>query len=113
MADSGPASADALKMDVAALNAFLRDAFPHSTDGTGGTVVIAEPGHVRMQLQSNDGHLRPGGIVSGPTQMALTDSAAYARLLRLGRRSVVADLRLWTDDEMRPVGQASVTYMLP
>jgi len=147
MADGEPASANALKMDVAALNAFLRDAFPHSTDGTRGTVVIAEPGHVRMQLQSNDGHLRPGGIVSGPTQMALTDSAAYAlvlahigpvamavtsslnyqflrpcrpglvtadaRLLRLGRRSVVADLRLWTDDEMRPVGQASVTYMLP
>lgn len=134
-------------MDVAALNTFLRDAFPNSFDGTRGTVVSAEPGHIRMQLLTGDEHLRPGRIVSGPTQMALTDSAAYvlvlahigpvamavtsslnyqflrpcrpgllnadARLLRLGRRSVVLDVRIWTDDETKPVGQASVTYMLP
>ena len=147
MADADPISADMLRMDAGALNAFLRDAFPHSRDGTRGNVILAEPGHIRMHLATNDSHLRPGGIVSGPTQMALTDSAAYvlvlahigpvamavtsslnyqflrpcrpgqlvadARLLRLGRRSVVLDVRIWTDDEERPVGQASVTYMLP
>lgn len=134
-------------MDAPALNAFLQQAFPKSSDGTRGTVILAEPGHVRMQLHTGEGHLRPGGIVSGPTQMALTDSAAYvlvlahigpvamavtsslnyqflrpcrpglitadARLLRLGRRSAVLDVRVWTDRENRPIGQASVTYMLP
>ena len=81
MADADPISADMLKMDAGALNAFLRDAFPHSRDGTRGNVILAEPGHIRMHLATNDSHLRPGGIVSGPTQMALTDSAAYVLVL--------------------------------
>lgn len=147
MVDAGQASADALMMDVEALNAFLSASFPNMRDGTRGTVVGAEPGHIQMHLMTGDVHLRPGGIVSGPTQMALTDSAAYAlvlahigpvamavtsslnyqflrpcrpgllvadaRLLRLGRRSVVIDVRIWTDDEAKPAGQASVTYMRP
>lgn len=147
MADTPPNSPDRLKLDADALNTFLRDAFPNSAEGTRGVVVLAEPGHVRMQIRSGDAHLRPGGIVSGPTQMALTDSAAYAlvlahigpvamavtsslayqflrpcrpglitadaHLLRLGRRSAVLDVRLWTDDAAKPVGQASVTYMIP
>lgn len=147
MAEAVQPSADALAMDAGALNAFLDEAFPNRQDGTRGVVVAAAPGHVRMQLKTGDVHLRPGGIVSGPTQMALTDSVSYAlvlahigpvamavtsalnyqflrpcrpgllvadgRLLRLGRRSVVIDVHIWTDDEAKPVGQASVTYMLP
>jgi uncharacterized protein (TIGR00369 family) len=140
-------SAGALAMNAGALNDFLDEAFPNRQDGTRGVVVTAVPGHVRMQLMTGDVHLRPGGIVSGPTQMALADSASYAlvlahvgpvamavtsalnyqflrpcrpglltadgRLLRLGRRSVVINVQIWTDDEAKPVGQASVTYMLP
>lgn len=63
----------------------------------------------------------------GPVAMAVTSSLNYqflracpfapvhadARLLRLGRRLVVMDVRLWGDDEASPVGQASVTYALP
>lgn len=134
-------------MDADALNAFLKSAFPHAKDGTRGKVVIAEPGHVRQELTPSEANLRPGGIVSGPTQMALADSCAYALvlahigpvamavtsslnysflrpcrpglvtadgfLLRLGRRSAVMDVRLWTDDVAKPVGQANVTYMIP
>lgn len=140
-------SADVLAMDASALNTFLDAAFPNRQDGTRGVVVSAIPGHIRMQLMTGDVHLRPGGIVSGPTQMALADSASYAlvlahvgpvamavtsalnyqflrpcrpgllnadgRLLRLGKRSVIIDVQIWTDDEAKPVGQASVTYMLP
>ncbi|KPF80100.1 thioesterase [alpha proteobacterium AAP81b] len=63
----------------------------------------------------------------GPVAMAVTSSLNYqflracsfrtvhadARLLRLGRRLVVTDVRLWSDDEATPVGQAAVTYALP
>lgn len=144
MTDAPPA-ADRLRMDAAALNAFLRQAFPHAERPDG--VLLAVPGHVRVQLVPDETQLRPGGIVSGPTLMGLADRAAYAlvlahigpvamavtssltyhflracpfapvhadaRLLRLGRRLVVMDVRLWSDDEAAPVGQASVTYAVP
>lgn len=63
----------------------------------------------------------------GPVAMAVTSSLTYhflracepvpvnadARLLRLGRRLAICDVRLWTQDADRPVGQASVCYALP
>ena len=91
--------------------------------------------------------LRPGGLISGPTQMGFADMAAYAlvlahigpvamavtsalnyqflrpcrpgplfadaHMLRLGRRLAVMDVRIWTDDADKPVGQANVTYAIP
>ncbi|HEX4197350.1 MAG TPA: PaaI family thioesterase [Caulobacteraceae bacterium] len=38
------------------------------------------------------------------------DIKVEARLLSLGRRNVVCDVRLWTEDEERPAAQATVTY---
>src|SRR3546814_17265299 len=38
---------------------------------------------------------------------------AEATLLRLGKRLAVMDVRLYTDDASRPVGQANVTYAIP
>ncbi len=139
--------ADRLRMDVPALNAFLRSAFPHAPADQLEGVIAAWPGFVRCRLVPDAGHLRPGGIVSGPTQMGLADRAAYvlvlahigpvamavtstltinflraceavpvtadARLLRLGRRLAVADVRIWTTDPDRPAAQASVTYAIP
>jgi uncharacterized protein (TIGR00369 family) len=140
-------AAAAIMMDVDALNAFLGQAFPESSRDSRGLVIDVAPGRVRTALTPGPANLRPGGIVSGPTQMALADTAAYAlvlahigpvamavtsslsyqflracpvgtlyadaSLLKLGRRLVVSDVRLWVDDETRPVGQASVTYALP
>ena len=40
-----------------------------------------EPGFARLRQAPDDSMLRPGGIVSGPTQMALADRAAYAVIL--------------------------------
>ncbi len=40
-----------------------------------------EPGFVRLRQMVEDTMLRPGGIVSGPTQMAVVDRAAYAVIL--------------------------------
>lgn len=78
---AGVPSADQVRMDAAALNAFLEQAFPGSDPASRGQVVEAKPGLVRLTLQSKDANLRPGGLVSGPTQMALADTAAYALVL--------------------------------
>lgn len=40
-----------------------------------------EPGFARLRQSAETAMLRPGGIVSGPTQMALADRAAYAVIL--------------------------------
>lgn len=41
------------------------------------------------------------------------DIHAEGRLLRLGRRSAVCDIRLWTESPDRLAAQASVTYAIP
>ncbi len=37
-----------------------------------------QDGHVIMRMEVGSRHIRPGGYISGPTQMALADHAAYA-----------------------------------
>jgi uncharacterized protein (TIGR00369 family) len=142
-----PISSGAIRLDADALNAFMAEAFPHSKPGSRGHVVSAAPGHVQARLDPNEQALRPGGLISGPTQMGFADMAAYAlvlahigpvamavtsalnyqflrpclpkpltaeaTLLRLGKRLAVMDVRIWTDDAEKPVGQASVTYAIP
>lgn len=136
-----------LVMDVDALNEFLVAAFP----GAPRMYTVAHSGEdgVRLHLPFDEGQLRPGGTVSGPTMMAMADAAAWmatlarigpvalsvtssltinflakpgqadlhaaGRLLRLGRRQSVSEVRLWSDggtpDE--PVAFATVTYAIP
>jgi uncharacterized protein (TIGR00369 family) len=146
-ADLAIPSADRLRLDIDALNSFLLGAFPGSDHDTMGRVIEASPGHVRMVIKPGERSLRPGALVSGPTQMALADVAAYALvlahvgpvamavtssltihflrgcrlgevfadagLLRLGKRTVAVDVRIWTDRADRLVAQATVAYALP
>lgn len=140
-------SADRLKLDAEGLMAFLRGAFPQAPPEFLGEVLEARPGFVRLQRRSNPWDLRPGNLVSGPTQMGLVDSVAYllvaahcgplemavtthlnmqflrpcppgsliadASLLKLGRRLVNMDVRIWTDRPEKPVAHATVSYALP
>lgn len=142
-----PVSSSALRLDAEALNDFMADAFPNSAPGSRGRVVSVEPGRLVARQEPAETMLRPGGLISGPTQMGLADMAAYAlvlahigpvamavtsalnyqflrpclpeplnaeaTLLRLGKRLAVMDVRLYTDDASRPVGQANVTYAIP
>ena len=60
------------------INQFLAKAF------SGGTppVVEAADGHTaRCRITYNPNQIRPGGTLSGPTMMALADTAAYALVL--------------------------------
>ncbi|TRW95420.1 PaaI family thioesterase [Paracoccus sp. M683] len=69
----------ALAMDAAALNAFLANDFEQVApdfviDSVAEDVLIA-------RLKVKDGHLRPGGTVSGPSMFGLADLAIYTAIL--------------------------------
>ena len=147
MTGHAPPLPDALRIDAAALDAFIAAAFTAIPAARRPRTLFANPGHVRMLLTPDAACLRPGNIVSGPTLMGLADHAAYAlvlahigpvamavtsslnfqflracppepvtadaRLLRLGKRLAVIDVRIWTATEDRCVGQAVVTYAIP
>ena len=68
-------------MSVAELEAFFRKAFPDVAEEHHARIDAIELGRVRLTLPKGALGLRPGGIVSGPTQMGLADRAAYAVIL--------------------------------
>ena len=76
-----PPNAGRLRMDGAALNAFLGRAFPLAEPGTRGQVQDVAPGRLTAVLRGDDRTLRPGGVISGPTMMGLADMAVYALVL--------------------------------
>jgi len=48
-------------------------------------ITLAEPDHIMMRARMEERNMRPGGMVSGPTQMGLADHCAYAVIFtRLG-----------------------------
>lgn len=61
------------------LEAFFEQAFP----GRGSSTMVVEvgPGRALIEFEPGEGNLRPGNLVSGPTQMGLADHAAYAVIL--------------------------------
>lgn len=68
-------------MTVEELSAFFVKAFPGVAPDKLNTILSIEPGRARLALDPGPDMLRPGGIVSGPTQMGLADRAAYAVIL--------------------------------
>ena len=71
------------QISVNAANSFLNETL--SRQGPRNEVTATALDHVEMRMEVNDTHLRPGGYISGPTQMSLADSAAYiAVMTRVG-----------------------------
>jgi len=60
------------------IHAFLREAFPH---GAPPDVEAADGRSARCRIRYAESQLRPGGTLSGPTMMALADTAMYALVL--------------------------------
>ncbi len=69
-----------LSMTAGELVAFFESAFPGDSQRNFGFERF-EPGFLRIRMIPDSTMLRPGGLVSGPTQMALADRAAYAVIL--------------------------------
>ena len=59
---------------------FFVEAFP-GQDRSFHDFIELRPGFMRLKHAAGAAMLRPGGIVSGPTQMAFADRAAYAVIL--------------------------------
>ena len=78
---SQPPSADALKLTADELNAFLGRAFSVEDQDMFARVVEVRPGYARVTRRFHPATLRPGGVISGPTLMALADHAAYVQVL--------------------------------
>ncbi|GAB5458486.1 MAG: PaaI family thioesterase [Henriciella sp.] len=73
----------ASKLSITDANAFLIANFK----GADGQIAITqmEDGCAIMRMSVTDDHLRPGGYISGPTQMAIADSTAYMAVMsRIG-----------------------------
>ena len=68
-----------LLMTIAEVSAFVTEQFPQS-EGM-AKVDHIEPGCVVCRRSVTGANLRPGGTVSGPTMMALADTAAYFLVL--------------------------------
>jgi uncharacterized protein (TIGR00369 family) len=68
-------------LSIADLAAFMDSAFPDSDPRRQPQITYVGPGIVRMVLTPQAHNLRPGQLVSGPTQMGLADHAAYAVIL--------------------------------
>jgi uncharacterized protein (TIGR00369 family) len=65
------------------LHAFLKEHFPQAPPGI--CVESVDDTVIRVRQKTHDGHLRPGGTISGPTLMAMVDCGFYLLLLaRLG-----------------------------
>ena len=73
-----------LKMDIAALDAFMAREFPQAARSA--TRIERLTAHeVRVRLPFHEDYLRPGGTLSGPTLMGLADRATYLLILaRIG-----------------------------
>lgn len=68
---------------VAEVQAFLAKEFPQATV----EVLAVDQRGARVRQPIGHNHLRPGGTVSGPTMMALADTAAYVAIF--GRIGIV------------------------
>ncbi|MBC6442058.1 MAG: PaaI family thioesterase [Rhodobacteraceae bacterium] len=77
----------ALKMNAEELMTFLEEVFPRVKGEF--TLMELGPDSLRLRLNVNESHLRPGGTVSGPAMFALADCAFYVLLLaRVGRQAL-------------------------
>lgn len=69
------------KFSAEAANQFLSENF--KGNGTRSEVILMEEGRAIVRLEANETHLRPGGFISGPTQMSLVDTAAYMAVMTM------------------------------
>jgi uncharacterized protein (TIGR00369 family) len=71
-----------LKMNIADLEAFMAREFPQAAR-VDTTIERLAPGEIRVRLPFHDDHLRPGGTLSGPSLMGLSDRATYLLVLSM------------------------------
>ena len=98
----------ALKMDVAALMAFLASDFSEAADDF--VVERADETGLDLRLRVCARHLRPGGTVSGPTIFTLADVAVYLAILsRIGPKALTVTTNASIDFLRKPSAGRDIT----
>ena len=99
-------SIETLTFDSVELHRYMLEAWPDRADSFAPERFDRfEPGTCRMRSRVLDEDFRPGGTVSGPTLMALADSASYAIILgHLGEAALAVTTSLSIDFLRRPTG---------
>ena len=96
-----------IKMDVAALQAFLLDAFPQ-VHGDFHVEAVTEKG-IRVRLVTANKHLRPGGTVSGPAMFGLADVGMYLAILsRIGPQALAVTTNCSIDFMRKPASGVDI-----
>ncbi len=89
------------------LQAFLDEHFPQGA--AYGSLQDLGDGWAEMKLDVDDGHLRPGGTVSGPAMMGLADVTLYAALLsRIGPEPLAVTSNLNINFLRKPVAHKAI-----
>ena len=92
---------DEIKMDAAALMAFIETAFPQ-VDGDFAVDEVTADG-IKVRLVVQDRHLRPGGTVSGPALFGLADVSMYLAILsRIGPAALAVTTNCSIDFMRKP-----------
>ncbi|CUX82592.1 MAG: hypothetical protein HLUCCA05_01115 [Roseibaca calidilacus] len=90
-----------MKMDKAALTAFLDSDFPQVKDMFAVETVGADT--LTMRLINSPSLLRPGGTVSGPAMFALADVAVYLTILsQIGPKALTVTTSATMDFMRKP-----------
>ena len=134
------------RMTAQELEEFLYFHFPDSAHRA-ITVERVDEMYAQLRMRFGESLLRPGGTISGPSLMALSDTAMYlallgmigpvalavttnlninflrkpaqtdliaeCRLLKLGKRLAVGEVRIYSEGDAEPVAHATVTYSIP
>lgn len=96
------------KMDIAALQSFLIEAFPQVSDVLEVVALTADALTLRLGVQEQ--HLRPGGTVSGPTMFMLADVAVYLAILsRIGPVALAVTTNCSIDFMRKPAAGADLS----
>ena len=97
------------KVSAEAMNRFFSEAFTGDPKRI-PDITLAVADHVVMEAAMDETNLRPGGFVSGPTQMMLADHIAYAVIFtRLGITPMALTSNL-NIDFLRPCIGTKVHY---
>lgn len=77
-------------MPLDVIQGYLRAEFPQVFAVQDIAVERALGGNATLRLNPGEAHMRPGGVISGPTLMMMADAAAYAALLSLSEAAKMA-----------------------
>jgi uncharacterized protein (TIGR00369 family) len=91
------------RMTIEEIERFIDEQFPQARAMAVTIEALGDDGSVRVRLRIGDHHLRPGGTVSGPSLMALADTAMYyAVLAAIGPVGLAVTTSLHIDFLRRP-----------